>query len=183
MTAVLLVTAHVVRTASQGSAPTVSSTLRDIHRQWMNETWQWIAPALSPRADFWNGWSAVRYINDQFHRQYRRQRSFVTAILPLLQPADAVQLRTGTEALERTRRHLDRVGRRQGMTEVVAALSGQFLDLLGAWFAEIQRVTEELTRDELPLQGRRALRQLEAAVAIRRDHRKTVLLERNKVTS
>lgn len=183
MTAAVLVIARAVRSASQGSALTVRATLRNIHRRWMNETWQWLAPTLSPDADFWNGWSAVRYINDQFDRQYRRQRALVAAILELLPPADAVQLRKTAAALERTRRDLDRVGRRQGMTEVVAALSGQFLELLGIWFAEIQRVTQELTTDDLPHQGRRALRQLEAAVAIRRDHRETVLLERNKVTS
>jgi hypothetical protein len=171
MTTALLVTACVIHPAPQGAPLTVSATLRDIHRRWMNETWQWLAPALSPSADFWNGWSAVRYINDQFHRQYRRQQALVTATLPLLRPAEAVQLRATAEALERTRRDLDRIGRRQGMTEAVAALSGRFLDLLGAWFAEIQRVTEEFSRDELPPQGRRALRQLEAAVAIRGDHR------------
>ena len=172
MTATLLVTDRVIRPAPQGASPTVGARLRDIHRQWMNETWQWLAPALSPGADFWNGWSAVRYINDQFGRRYRRQRALETAILPLLRPADAVQLRATAEALERTRRDLDRIGRRQGMTEVVAALSGRFLDRLGIWFAEIRRVTQELTRDELPPQGRRALAQLEAAIVIRGDNQK-----------
>jgi hypothetical protein len=46
------------------------------------------------------------------------------------------------------------------MTEVVAALAYRFLKLLRTWFAEIERVTEELTLDELPLDGRRALAQL-----------------------
>ena len=170
MPATLLVTASVIRPTRQGSGLTVSARLRDIHRWWMNEAWQWLAPALSSSANFWNGWSAVRYTNDQFDRQYRRQHAFVTAILPLLQPADAVQLEATADALERTRRDLDRFGRRQGMTKAVAGLAGRFLELLGIWFAEIRRVTQALTRDDLPPQGRRALAQLEAAVAIRRDH-------------
>jgi integrase len=181
MTTALLVTARIVDPARPDAARAAGAMLRDIHRQWMNETWQWLAPALSPNADFWNGWSAVRYIGDHFHRQYRRQRDLVAAILPFLRPADAVQLRVATEALERTRRYLDRIGRRQGVTELVAALSGQFLDLLGAWFAEIQRVTQEFTRSELPPPAQRALRQLEAAVAIRGDHVRPHYL--SKVTS
>ena len=51
----------------------LSCKLRDLHRRWMDETSQWLIPALAPDADFWNGWSAVRYINDQFDRQYRRK--------------------------------------------------------------------------------------------------------------
>ena len=44
--------------------------------------------------------------------------------------------------LERTRRDLDQLGRRQGMTGAVAALAFRFLKLLRTWFAEIERVTE-----------------------------------------
>jgi hypothetical protein len=183
MTAAVLVLARVVHPASPGSARTVRATLRAIHRHWMNETWQWLAPALSPDADFWNGWSAVRYLNDQFQRLYRRQRALLTAILPLLSARDIAQVRAATEALEGTRHNLDRIGRRQRKMEGVAALSGRFLDLLGAWFAEIQRVTKELTGDELPPQGQQALWQLEGAIAIQGDQRKPYWLSGAKVIS
>ena len=72
-----------------------------------------------------------------------------------------------TSVLERTRRDLDQIGRRQGMTEVVAALAYRFLKLLRTWLAEIERVTEELTIDGLPLDGRRALAWLRTATAVR----------------
>jgi hypothetical protein len=65
--------------------------------------------------------------------------------------------------LERTRCDIDRAGRRQGMPEVVATLVYRFPKLLRTWFAEIERVTAELTIDELPPDGRRALTQLAAA--------------------
>ena len=133
----------------------------------MDESSEWLTPTLAPDADFWNGWSAVRYLNDQFDRLYRRECALIVAILPLLRPTDAFSLRARTLVLERTRRHLDQLGRRQGMTDVVAALAYRFLKLLRTWFAEIERVTEELTLDELPLDGRRALAQLRAAAAAR----------------
>jgi hypothetical protein len=110
--------------------------------------------------------SVVRYANDQFDRQYRRGWALVAAILPLLRPADAFVLCVRSVLLERTRRDLDRLGRQRGKTEVVAALAHRFLKLLRSWFEEIERVTEELTIDDLPLDGRRALSQLRAAVAM-----------------
>lgn len=53
------------------------------------------------------------------------------------------------------------------MTDVVAALACRFLRLLRTWLSEIERVTEELTIDELPPDGRRALAQLGVAAAAR----------------
>ena len=110
----------------------------------------------------------MRYINDQFDRQYRRQRTLVKAILPLLRPADAFRLRSTTVELELMRRHLNRVAGRQQMSEVVAAASCHFLELLAAWFSELQRVTQGLTRDEVPVQGQRALARLASAIAVRK---------------
>jgi hypothetical protein len=114
----------------------VTSTVK-----WLDETKEWLSPALAPDADFWNGWSAVRYLNDQFDRQYQRQLAFVKAILPLVSPADGFVLRTKTAELEMVRRTLDRLGRQQGMSKIVAAASSHFLELLEDWFGELQGVT------------------------------------------
>ena len=48
--------------------------------------------AVEPAAPSMDGWSAVRYINDQFDRKYRWQRTLVKAILPRLRPADGFLL-------------------------------------------------------------------------------------------
>jgi hypothetical protein len=53
------------------------------------------------------------------------------------------------------------------MTGAVAVLAYRFLKLLRTWFAEIERVTEELSLHELPLDGRRALAQLRFGAAAR----------------
>jgi hypothetical protein len=146
-------------------ASPLDGKLRHFHRRWMEETSAWLTPALAPDADFWNGWSAVRYINDQFDRQYRRKCALVAAILPLLRPTDAFSVCAATVLLERTRRDLDRSGRRLGATEVVRAVTCRFLDLLRTWLGEIERATEKLTLRDLPAEGRRALAQLTAGAA------------------
>jgi hypothetical protein len=79
---------------------------------WLSEAAEWLTLTLARDADFWNGWSAVRYLDDQFARQYRRECALVAAILPLLQPVDAFSLCAATVVFERTRRDLDRLGRR-----------------------------------------------------------------------
>jgi hypothetical protein len=159
----MVTTDFVIDPVPRRPATPLPARLRDLHRHWLSEAAEWLTPTLARDADFWNGWSAVRYLNDQFARQYQRECALVAAILPLLQPADAFSLCAATVVLERTRRDLDRLGRRQGMTEVVAALSCRFLKLLNVWLAEIERVTEELTINQRPGQGRQALAQLRAA--------------------
>lgn len=146
-------------------APPLDDKLRDLHRLWMEETSAWLTPALAPDADFWNGWSAVRYINDQFDRQYLRKCALVAAILPLLRPTDAFALRAATVLLERARRDLDRIGRRQGATEAVRAVTWRFLQLLRTWLGQIECATQKLTVADLPAEGRHALAQLTAGAA------------------
>ena len=86
-----------------------------------------------------------------------RKCALVAAILPLLRPTDAFALCAATVLLERTRRDLDRIGRRLGATEVVRAVTWRFLQLLRTWLGEIERATKKLTVGDLPAEGRRAL--------------------------
>ena len=78
MTKSILATERVIPTNPSSIAPPLSAALRHTHRRWMDETWDWLSPALG-RAEFWDGWTAVRFLNDQFDRQY----------LPLLPATDA----------------------------------------------------------------------------------------------
>jgi hypothetical protein len=52
-------------------APTLGATLREIHRQWIDEARQRLDRAMG--ADFWDGWSVTQYLGDRFDRQYRRE--------------------------------------------------------------------------------------------------------------
>jgi hypothetical protein len=122
---------------------------------------------MAPEADFWDGWSAVRYLNDQFERLYRRKRTFLKAVLPRFNPPDVLALRDKTAHLVRGVRELNSLGRRQGMGRAVAAASADLLQLLEGWFVEIRRLARGLTIGEVPAQGRRALAQLHTALATR----------------
>lgn len=146
---------------------TVAGTLSEIHQMWLAETREWLAPAMAPAADFWDSWSAVRYLNDQFERLYRRKSAFLKAVIPQFNPSDALALRTQTGQLVRGVRKLNSLGRRRGTGPAVAAACADLLEQLEAWFGEIERLTRHLTTAELPAQARLALTQLQAALATR----------------
>jgi hypothetical protein len=134
---------------------------------WLDQASAWLAPAMEPEADFWDGWGAVRYLDDQFARLYRLQDAFVKAILTRISPSDALQLKQKTTELKAARRKLDRVGRRKGMAQAVAAACALFLGLFEAWLEEIQRLMQGVTRAELPPPAQEALARLQAALADR----------------
>jgi hypothetical protein len=131
---------------------------------WLAQTREWLAPAMAPTAGLWDSWSAVRYLNDHFERLYRRQRAFLKAVLPQLNPPDALALRHQTGQLVRRVRRLNSLGRRKGTALAVAAACTDLLGSLEAWFGEIQQHTHRLTTAELPPQARLALTQLQAAL-------------------
>jgi hypothetical protein len=147
--------------ARAASQATIAATLRPIHSRWMGETTRGLAAALSPGANFWSGWSAVRYLHARFDWRYRWQRILLADILPMLPVGEARALRATTDSLEEVRMDLDRVGRWRNMTAVTGALAYRFLKLLHAWFVQIQRATEGMTDAELSPEGRRALTKLE----------------------
>jgi hypothetical protein len=160
MTGARRVALHAARDSSQA---TIAATLRPIHSRWMGETTHGIAAVLSPGANFWSGWSAVRYLHARFDWRYRWQRILLADIMPMLPANEARALSATTDSLEEVRRDLERVGRWRNMTAVTGALAYRFLKLLDAWFVQIQRVTEGVTDAELSPEGRRALTKLELA--------------------
>ena len=163
-----IVITHKAVRAARPRKPTVAAALGEIHRMWLDEACDRLAPAMAPEADFWDGWSAVRYLDGKFARMYRRQRAFIEAMLPCFRSSDAQALKRATARLEKVRRELDRLGRRRGAVRAVAAASVHFLELFEAWLDEIRRLTRGLGKAELPAPARQALAQLQATAVIRR---------------
>lgn len=146
---------------------TVGGILGEIHRMWLDETRKWLAPAMAPEADFWDRWGAVRYLNDQFERLYRRKSAFLKVVTPRLDPTDALALKRQTAELVRRVRKLNSLGRRRGTARAVAAACADLLEVLESWFGETERLTRGLSAAELPARTWGALTQLHAALAAR----------------
>ena len=59
---------------------TVSAALGPVHDEWIKEARQFLLPATSADASFWDRWSAVRYLNDQYTERHRAESELVSEL-------------------------------------------------------------------------------------------------------
>ncbi len=153
-------------------APAVTATIADstldavlspVHDAWVEEVRRFLIPATTPTAPFWDRWSVVRYLNDQFLERFGWERALVAELRPFVPQRDMDTLWTGAERVARLRLALDRIGRRRGTAGEFALVTDEFLKALQLWCAEIELVARRIERDALAEEGERILAHLEAA--------------------
>jgi hypothetical protein len=140
---------------------TVDQTLRAAHEIWLRETDELLTPLLAPRADFWKRWTAVRYLADQFLRQYSREWALLGTMRPFIGAHLADELQQDGEQIAELQRLLDQAGRRRGTGLLAADLAGSLLEALRSWCADLEAAASEISRDQLPKNGRQLLTEVE----------------------
>jgi hypothetical protein len=146
----------------------LDAVLRPIHEGWIEDARRYLDPAMSPGAEFWSRWAAVRYLCDDFLDRFEWERALVDELRPFLDPDATERLEREGNRLARLRLDLDRVGRRRGTAADVAAGTRDLLEQLGLWCAEIEAATPRIPRDALTAEGATLLAHLETAERIRR---------------
>ena len=139
----------------------LAPVLRAAHRIWIRETNRFLLPIIVPEAPFWDRWTAVHYLADQFLGQYRRERALVDEVRPFLPPDIAERLTRDGEGIGRLQCELDGVGRRRGTAHTVSVISRELLHLLRSWCADIEEAAGRIPRDLLPEEGNRLVAELE----------------------
>ena len=139
----------------------LAPVLRDAHKTWIRDTTLYLWPVFVQEAPFWERWTAVRYIADEFLRQYHLERAFVDELRPFLPPHIADSLTRDGERIGRLQRELDRVGRRRGTAHTVSVISRRLLHLLRSWCADMEAAAGRIPRGLLPLEGNRLVADLE----------------------
>jgi len=139
----------------------LAPVLRDAHKIWIRETTLYLWPVFVQEAPFWERWTAVRYIADEFLRQYHLERAFVDELRPFLPPGIADSLTRDGERIGRLQCELDRVGRRRGTAHTVSVISRRLLHLLRSWCADIEAAAGRIPRGLLPPEGNRLVADLE----------------------
>ena len=119
-------------------AETMARALRAVHQAWLRETDELLAPVLSPQADFWKRWTAVRHLADQFLAQYHREWALLRTMRPFLAPNVAAELERNGRRVAEIQRLLDQVGRRRGTGLLVSGLAGKLLEELRRWCADLE---------------------------------------------
>src|SRR5690348_11421039 len=92
----------------------LGSILRAAHHTWIGEAESYLTPIAVPDASFWERWTAVRYIADQFAQQYRRESILLNELRPVLKSDIAEPLSGQGQRIGQLWRELDQVGRRRG---------------------------------------------------------------------
>ncbi len=142
---------------------TVSARLSTTHDEWINEARQFLLPATAADAPFWDRWSAVRYLNDQYMDRYRAEQELVAELRPFIPVREHEMLTGGGERLVRLWLALDRVGRRRGTALEFARATSDLLKALELWCAEIEHAGSRVETDALPPEARRLLDHLVAS--------------------
>jgi hypothetical protein len=142
-------------------AEVLESTLRAAHEVWINEASSYLMPVIAPEAGFWERWTAVRYLADQFQAQFERERALLDELRPFLPPEVVERLNDLARRLAERQQQLDRIGRRRGTARTVAVAARALLQDLKTWCAELEATAGRLSRDLLPESATRLLADLE----------------------
>ena len=145
---------------------TLESLLSPIHDLWIEQIERLLAPAMAPRAEFWERWSVVRYLTDQFEGRFRLEYALADSLDGLLRPELVSRLESTRRALEFVRAQLVTVGRRRGTSGVTAGLAGKLLERAKLWCAQLEFATRDIRREELSPESGRLLEHLEAAAGL-----------------
>ncbi len=144
----------------------IASVLHTAHQGWLEETSEYLTPLLGGYAPFWDRWTAVRYLADQFLPRLRRERALVDTFSESLPPEIWKSLTQEGERIGQLQRKLDNLGRRRGTAWVISPVAGELLHALQAWCADIELVVRQISRDALPEKGRKLLARLEPSSTV-----------------
>jgi hypothetical protein len=139
----------------------LAPVLHAAHKIWIRETTLYLWPVFVQEAPFWERWTAVRYMADEFLGQYHLERAFVDELRPFLPPDIADSLTRDGERIGRLQCELDRVGRRRGTAHTVSVISRRLLHLLRSWCADIEAAAGRIPRGLLPPEGNRLVADFE----------------------
>lgn len=133
-----------------GEDQPLASVLRTAHNIWIRETALFLSSAIKPDAGFWERWTAVRCLAEQFQRPFHRDRALVNEMQPFLPAETGDRLFREGERVAQLGQALDEIGRRRGTARTVAVASREFLQLLRQWCCDIELAAEQIPRDALP---------------------------------
>lgn len=144
----------------------LETILAPIHDQWIAQVGQMLAPALAPRATFWERWGVVRYLTDRFDNRFRLECALIDGLNGLLSPEAAGRLNSTRVALESIRARIACLGRRRGTGGVVAGFAGRLIEQLKLWCAQVEFATRPLSHEDLDQESHRLLERLKAAAGL-----------------
>lgn len=139
---------------------TLEAALAPIHDRWIERLAHVLAPALVPRASFWERWGATRFLTDQFESRFALQCALAESLAGIMDPTARARLDAGRQEIDRLRDRLVAAGRRRGTAGPVAMLARQLIEQTRLWCAELETATSHIAVDSVPEDSRDLLERL-----------------------
>jgi hypothetical protein len=139
----------------------VGAVLRTVHDIWIHQIESYTSSAVAPEATFWNRWTAVRYLADEFQSQYQRERALLEELGPFLSSGAIQSLAEEADRILQLHRLVDSVGRRRGTAKTLSVFTRKLLDAVLRWCGDFELTTGEISRDSLGGQAQQVLAELE----------------------
>jgi hypothetical protein len=152
----------VVMTGSNGvvKVDTISQRLRAAHGIWLREIEALLSP-LTVETGFWERWTAVRCLADQFVTQHTREQTLLKELRPFLSSVQADRLQRGGKRVIELQQRLDQIGRKRGTAREVSVLAWHLMDAVHTWCFDIEAAVQDVPSDRLTDEGQRLLPHLE----------------------
>ncbi len=124
--------------------------LPSIHDRWCESVFKVLKPLMSPRAEFWDRWRAVRFLTDQFIRFYRLESALLECEPGPLAQSDSARLRQELGSLELSRSRLVGLCRRRGTAVEASRRAWELLVQVRRCSGHIEDATRYMGKKDLP---------------------------------
>jgi hypothetical protein len=130
--------------------PGLGPLLRAAHEIWIDHTERYLIPVIVTEASFWERWTAVRYLADEFSAQLRRESALLEELRSFLAEGAADQLLEDGARIGQLQQELDRLGRRRGTGYTVSVAARKLLELVRAWCTDFEAAAWHTDLSALP---------------------------------
>jgi hypothetical protein len=116
----------------------LNPVLAATHDRWMADADQALGPVMEPDASFFQRWTAVRYLWDEFAERLQLEQELLDELHPLIHPEAWERLSIQAHRVKRLRQDLALLADQSGTRREVALTAHALLDGLRLWYAEIE---------------------------------------------
>lgn len=152
-------TATVPQSSTRGS-DTLGTSFSVAHDNWMADGDRFLLPIVNADASFWERWAAIRYVDDQLLHRFQVERVLLEELHAFLTPEMNERLSMQADRLARLLGTFGRLARQRESARELARTTGELLEALRLWYAEIELAAGMIRWSDVNREGIRLLAEL-----------------------
>ena len=129
--------------------PTLAPILARVHDRWMAEADIALGPVTDPQATFFQRWTAVRYLWDQFAQRTMLERGLLQQLHPFIPVEVRERLAMQIDRVDRLQEVMDRLAHQRGVARELAHTAEALLEALRLWYAEIEFAAGDIRQNDM----------------------------------